>query len=93
MLPEELKDLMGVWSIHFNLLHHWESHPIACHEFLDFFMSARFLSHELVAREPYDLEALLLVLLMQLHHLGVVLVCQSSLGSHVHHEDAPLALQ
>lgn len=71
--------LMGIGSIDFNLGKQRKLDIVFRNEFLDIFMSTRFLIHELVARKSKNFETLTGVFFMQLHHLGVVLICQSSL--------------
>lgn len=54
-------------------------------ECFDLCIRTRFLLHKLVGGHGEDLEALRLILLMELHHFFVVDVCEASFGGDVDH--------
>lgn len=72
---EEAVDRVGVLPVDVDFGEHRELDIVgAVSPFLDFSLSARLLASELVAGEGQDLEALCLVLLVELNHFFVVLV-------------------
>ena len=78
-------DRMSVGIIHIDLGHEFELgvHVVLSERF-DLSISARLLTHELIAREGEDLESSIAELLVQLVQLPVVLRRQTSLGGHIH---------
>ena len=84
MTAQELINGMSIRSIDLDLWHHGELNTI-CSRCPLFDLSIRlwFLSFKLVAGESKDFETLLPILLMDLHHFLVVLVCQASLCRHI----------
>ena len=72
---EEAVDWVGVLPIDVDFGEHGELDVVgAGGPFFDFSLGARLLATKLIAREGEDLEALPLVLLMELNHFFVVLV-------------------
>lgn len=84
---------MSVWTIHFDLGEEGEARTVAVlSESLDLGLRTRLLIPKLVAGECEDLESALGVLTVELHHLPVVLVGQTSISRHVDNHHALFAL-
>ena len=81
-------------SVHVDLGEHRERDVVgALGPGFDLSLRARLLLLELVARECKDLKSLLAIPIVELHHLSIVHVRQTSLGRNIDHHDALLALQ
>ena len=90
--PEESVNGVSVGPVDIDLRKHRELSVVgSLREGLDFGFCARLLIPELVAGECKDLEPLIDILLVELHHFFVVQVSEASLGRHVHHHSALLA--
>jgi len=85
------KQGMRVGTVHIDFLKHVELDPVPVSEGFNFFVSARFLSAELVARKAKDGQTPIFgaVLVVHLHQLGVVDLGLSSLARHVHDDADP----
>ena len=84
---------MSVRSVYIDLREHGELRIVAGSKGLDIGLSARLLVPELVAGECKDLESSLAILLVELHHLPIVLVGQASLGHHIDDQDTLFAFE
>ena len=84
---------MSVRPVYIDLREHGELRIVAGSKGLDIGLSARLLVPELVAGECKDLESSLAILLVELHHLPIVLVSQASLGHHIDDQDTLFAFK
>ena len=90
---EPFEDVVRVRSIDHNLVHEWETHSeLLYSHFLYLLIRCQLLVEELAAREAYDLQACLLVSVVQLDHLSVVALGEGSLGCDIGDQKALLAL-
>ena len=85
---------MCVCSVHVDLGEHRESDVVgALGPSFDLSLRAGLLFLKLVAGECKNLESLLAIPIVELHHLSIVHVRQTSLGRNIDHHDALLTLQ
>ena len=89
----ECVNRVGVGAVHIDLREHGELGVVASGKGFDISLSTGLLVPELVARECKDLESSLAILIVELHHLPIVLVCQASLRDHVDNQDTLFAFE
>src|SRR2546425_3469059 len=88
---QELVKGMDIVSLHGDLGEQLEGDPLVAAESLDFGVRARLLLSKIVGREGQDLEALILVFLVERLEAGVLLLSKPALARHVdEQEDFPL---
>lgn len=92
VVSEPNEDRMGVISIDLDFFEDGElGIEFSGDKLGDFFMSATFLSKELIAGESQYLKASIFPLLMSLHHLCVVIGSESSFAGDVgDHDEFPI---
>ena len=90
---EPFEDFVSFRSIHHYLVHERETHSELLHShFLYLLVRGQLLVEELAAGEAYDLQASLLVSIVQLDHLSVVAFGEGSLGCDIGDQEALFAL-
>lgn len=84
VVSEVNEEGMSMFTVYFNLLHHWELNvEVLGDEFLNFSRGAALLAKELVAGEGKDLKPLISPPVVSLNHFFIVVRGKSSLAGYI----------